>query len=197
MTVDLCTSRSQTRGQAGGNCLESILRVWICRARRIPGSNLLLKTMVLVKTTLSPGDCCHSLMTDFQGCFRFASCSLQLGTRQRKGRFPFPFSPLRGMLQSYIPSEDQAGCIQAGVERADPHVILPSSCPIACLQTHSKSTCLASCGFGISLRSCLGMASTRIWYGGGGRGEVEEEEKERRRRRREADAGVLVSQPSA
>lgn len=62
--ADLCTSPNHT----GGQSRRKLLSLSSGHAWWIPGSNLLLKTAGAGEPTLSPGDCCHSLMTHFQQC---------------------------------------------------------------------------------------------------------------------------------
>lgn len=187
-----------------GNCLESILMGWICSARRIPGSNLLLKTVVLVKTTLSPGDCCRSLMTDFQGCFLFASYSLQQDTRQRKGISLSLLHLSEGCSKATALLKTRQDASKLGWNRQT-HA---SSChhlvPLPAWKHAQNPPAWNRVDLGFPSGAAGGWLSLQVWCGGGGRGEgeVEEEEKEEekqrgRRRRKEGDAGVLVSQPSA
>lgn len=157
--VNLCTLPNQTHSQGRRHQLESVLAGCISCARRAPRSNLPLNPGGAGDPTLSPGSYCHPLMTRLPLGFLCSHPTPTEGHGSRaQGRgkavssFPFPSSPLRGILHSYSPSEEQAGCIPAGVEQAGPCIVLPPSCSIACLKTHSKSTCLELHGFGISPR---------------------------------------------
>lgn len=110
---------------------ETVLSLSSGRAWWIPGSNMLLKTAGAGEPTQSPGDGCHSLMTDFQQC-NLASARIlspAAGHEAEERQFPFftsqrdapQLQPFRRLGRMH-PSWDGAGRP------------MPASCPTAHLE---------------------------------------------------------------
>lgn len=180
--VDLCTSPNETHSQGRRHQLESVLALGcISRARHAPGSNLLLNPGGAGDPALSPGDCCHPLMTRLPLDFL---CSHPIppkkvtaaGHKAEERQFPFPFFTSQRDPPELQPFQ-RAGRMQSQLEWSRQTHVLSCHHPVPLpAGKHAQNPPAQNCvdlGFppgGLVQLLEAGSSKAFTWCGGGGGG---------------------------